>query len=226
MAKKPVRQIPLKKCSVPVAPAEPEETTAAATVIKLSLEGDAVALYNDASAQAKAWDDEKKKYRPAVEQAALNRLYEFNCGAPESCVKTVRVTDGTGSACNVSLSDTYGKAELNPKIVMSQLALLGKADPNVFIAEKVKIAFNTDVFYDAQGELRQEFYLDVLHTMAAIAKEHGVANPFSSDKVISPVDGFAEKRWSEFKLEQQPAVSGLFPATVTIKPMADSAKKE
>lgn len=222
---KTVKQRPLKKLDIPVAPAE-SDTNSEVKVISLALDGDAVNLYNDADAQTKAWEKEKEKHRPAVEQAALNRLYEFNCGSPDSCVKSVRVTDETGKTCLVSLADTYGKAQLDPKKLLPVLAAMGQADPNALVAEKVRISFDSKVFFDADGNLRKEFYVAVLGAMRDLAVEHGVTNPFSSEKVVSPVDGFAEKRWEVFTVEQQPAVSRLFPATVTLKPAADTPKKD
>jgi len=225
MAKVPAKVKPLKKLDLPVAPDTAEESEQA-KVIVLNLPGESVADYNDADGRVKAWEKQKKEKRPMVETAGVNELYRHNCQAPENAVKTVRVVDSTGAACTVTVSDTYDKAQLDPVELTPKLVRLGKTDPNVFVAEKIVLDFDSSVFFDADGELRQEAYVDFLETTTAFAARHGLKNPFSSKKVVSPVDGFAEKRWSEFKVEQQAAVSQIFPATVTLKPVAPVKKPE
>lgn len=210
---------PLKKLNVSVAPEAPEEADKA-KVILLTLTGTDVCAYVEADAQVKAWEKIMAEKRPNVRDAGLVELYRHNCESPEHPVKTVKVVDETGTACNVTIADTYGKAQLDPASLTPQLLRMGKTDPNVFISEKVAIKFDTSIFYDAEGNLREAFYLDVLTSMGLISRDHGVQNPFSSKIVVSPNDGFAEKRWSEFKVEQQDAVSKMFPATVTLKPVA------
>jgi hypothetical protein len=226
MATKSVAKVkPLKRLNVPVAPEAAEEADKIA-VVTLRINGEAVRDYVEADAQVKAWEKIKGEKRPDVQDAGLVELYRYNCATSHSPVKTVKVVDGTGSACNVTLADTYGKAQLDPTTVITQLAGLGKTDPNVFVAEKVAIKFDTSVFYDADGNLRENFYVDVLKAMFTISEKYGVNSPFISTTVVSPKDGLAEKRWSEFKVEQQAAVSKVFPATVTLKPVAPAANPE
>lgn len=227
MAKAPVKPKALKKLNVPVAPdADEAAGSEKSAVIILEVPGDAVALYNDADSQVKAWEKEKTDKRPSVSAAGVGELYRHNCAAPAKAVKTVRVVDSTGAACTVTISDTYGKAQLDPVVLTQKLANLGKADINAFVAEKLVLGFDSSVFYDEAGNLLVDAYIDFLETTAAFAARYGLKNPFSSKKVVSPLDGFAETRWSEFKVEQQPVVTQIFPATVTLKPVAEVKKPE
>jgi hypothetical protein len=220
-----VKSKAIKSVNVELAPAA-TAAAAGSAVDKFvhTLSSEVVKTYNHAAAQMKAWEKVVKDNRPLVEDPALHCLYGHNSANPESAVKTVRVVDASGSVCNVTLADTYGKAGLDPEKVTTALRQLGKLDPNEFVAEKVVIGFDTSVFYDEKGNLRKALYEAVMVSLAATAELHGVPSPFSSHKVVTVKDGFAEKRWSAFTEEQQETVTDLFPAQVRLTPQAQEAK--
>lgn len=219
----------IKTINVPLAPATAEATKEAIDKLQVVLGTEEVPnkevqTYNHAAAQEKAWKKIKDEAKPKLEQTALDKLFSHNTDLPDHPVKTVCLTDSTGASLNVSLKDTYENAQHNPEVVTKGLLALGKTDPNKFVAEKVIIGFDTAVFYDANGALRTDFYLAVMNSLQDIAAEHGVNSPFSSSKVVTVKPGFAELRWKEFTEQQQPQVSKLFPATVSLTPIAPEKK--
>lgn len=219
----------LKSLNVELAPAAAEATSSAPDKLTVVLGTEEVPNsdvkdYNHAAAQEKAWKKIKEDKKPKLEDSALTKLYSHNTENPDSAVKTVCLVDSTGAACNVSLKDTYDKAQHDPEKVTNGLFSLGQKDPNKFVAEKVVIGFDTSVFYDENGNLRKEFYHAMLEAIRDVAEEHGLPSPFSSMKVVTVKPGFAETRWKVFTEEQQPQVSKLFPATVSLTPLAPEKK--
>lgn len=219
----------IKSIDIPLAPATAEATKENNDKLTISLGTEEVPnkdvqTYNHAAAQEKAWKKIKDESRPKLERLALEKLYSHNTENPDGAAKTVCISDSTGAALNVSLKDTYDKAQHNPDVVTKGLLALGKTDPNKFVAEKVVIGFDTSVFYDENGALRKEFYLAVMESLQAVADEHGVASPFSSSKVVTVKPGFGDLRWREFTEAQQARVTELFPATVSITPLAPEKK--
>ncbi|MGV0949246.1 MAG: hypothetical protein ACOYB3_01145 [Azonexus sp.] len=226
---KAVTPKPLASIDVPLAPATAEATSAAPDKLTVILGSEEVPStdvkdYNHASAQEKAWKKIKDEANPKLAAKALTRLYEHNTENPDSPVKTVCLVDTTGAACNVSLKDTYDKAQHDPEKVSNGLLALGQRDPNKFVAEKVIIGFDTSVFYDDQGKLRKELYVAMMEAIQDVAAEHQVASPFSSSKVVTVKPGFAETRWKVFTEQQQEQVSKLFPAQVSLTPLAPEKK--
>ena len=215
----------IKSLDVPLAPAAAgaNETSTEKLTLVLGTEevpNNDVESYNDAAAQEKAWKKIKDDKKPKIQNGALGKLYEYNTDHPDAPLKTVCVVDSTGAACNVSLKDTYGNVAHDPTKVTKGLAALGQIDPNKFVAEKVVISFDTSVFYDEKGNLRVDFYTDVMESMSLLALQHDVRSPFSSAKVVTVKEGFAEKRWQVFTEAQQERVTELFPATVSLTPLA------
>lgn len=210
---------------VPLAPASAEATSKAPDKITLNLgskdePNSDVKVYNHAAQQEKAWKKIKDESKPKVQVDALTKLYEHNTDNPDHPVKTVCVVDSTGAACNVTLKDTYGAANHDPVKVTAGLRELGKTDPNKFVAEKVVIGFDTKVFYGEDGSLNTELYTAMMEAIGDVALEHSVPSPFSSTKVVSVKEGFADLRWTAFTEAQQERVSELFPATVSLTPLA------
>ena len=219
----------IKSLDVPLAPATAEATNAAPDKITVNLGSEEVPStevkdYNHAAAQEKAWKKLKDDANPKLTDKALERLYGHNTDNPDRPVKTVCLVDSTGAALNVSLKDTYAKAQYDPEKVSAGLLALGQRDPNKFVAEKVIIGFDTSVFYDEQGNLRKELYIAMMEAIQDVAAEHGVASPFSSSKVVTVKPGFSETRWTMFTEEQQAQVTKLFPAQVSLTPLAPEKK--
>jgi hypothetical protein len=218
---------PIKSVDVPLAPAHAVVETSAKITLTLGtreVPNSDVKDYNHAAAQEKAWKIIKDDKKPLVEAPALTRLYDHNTLNPFEPVKTVCVVDSSGAACNVTLKDTYGAAAHDPERVTAGLAGLGQVDPNKFVAEKIVVGFNTSVFYDDKGVFRKALYIAMMEAVDDVALTHGVQSPFSSTKVVTVKDGFAEERWKVFTEAQQPAVSKLFPATVSLTPLAPTKK--
>ena len=216
---------PLKSIDVPLAPASTGATSAAPDKLTVKLGSKAlpsteVRDYNHAAAQEKAWKKLKDAANPKLAAVALERLYEHNTGNPASPIKTVCLVDSTFAALNVSLKDTYDKTQHDPKEVSAGLLALGQRDLNKFVAEKVVVKFDTGIFHDEQGNLRTALYLAMMEAIQDVAADHGVASPFSSSKVVTVKPGFADLRWTEFTEAQQEQVTKLFPATVSLTPLA------
>lgn len=211
----------IKSVGVPIALALSPSSKEAPSKITFKLEGSTVVQeYNHAVAQEKAWDKVKEETKPLLQVEALAELYAYNTANSETPVKTVCLVDDTGSQCNVTIKDTYGKTNLDPDTVIDGLVNLGYMDANKFVFEKVAVSFDTGVFYNANGSLNKEFYMEMLEACESIASSHGLPSPFSSKKVVSVKPGFAEKRWKDFTKDQQLKVSALFPAQVSITPIA------
>lgn len=220
---------PLKSLDVPLAPATVEAVNSAPDKLTITIGSEEVPSsevkdYNHAAAQEKAWKKLKDDANPKLAAKALTHLYEHNTGNPDSPVKTVCLVDSTGAALNVSLKDTYDKAQHDPEKVSSGLLALGQRDPNKFVAEKVIIGFDTSVFYDENGNLRKELYVAMMEAIQDVAAAHGAVSPFSSSKVVTVKPGFAETRWKVFTEQQQEQVSKLFPAQVSLTPLAPEKK--
>lgn len=214
---------------VPLAPASAEATSKAPDKLTVNLGSKEVPStevkdYNHAAAQEKAWKKIKADANPKLSATALERLYWHNTDNPDRPVKTVCLVDSTGAACNVTLKDTYGAANHDPVKVTAGLRELGKTDPNKFVAEKVVIGFDTKVFYGEDGSLNTELYTAMMEAIGDVALEHSVPSPFSSTKVVSVKEGFADLRWTAFTEAQQERVSELFPATVSLTPLASEKK--
>lgn len=176
--------------------------------------------YNHAAAQEKAWKKVKEEKKPGLEQAALDYLYAHNVENPTEAAKTVCVVDGSKSACNVTLKDTYENVAHDPDVVTKALWALGINDVNTLVAEKLVIGFDTTVFYDEKGALRKQFYTDMLAAIREVADQHGIPSPMSSHKVVNVKPGFGDKRWTLFSEGQQARVTEVFKPTISAMPVA------
>ena len=219
----------IKPLNVPLAPVAAATTKEVSDKLTVNLGSESepstdVKDYNHAAALEKAWKKVKEDIKPKLESLALTRLYERNTDDPVNPVKTVCLVDTTGAACNVTLKDTYSNVQHDPERIIDGLCSLGQLDPNKFVAEKVVIGFDTGVFYDENGGLRKEFYTAMMEAIQDVADEHGLASPFSSSKVVTVKPGFATMRWKAFAEAQQAQVSKLFPATVSLTPLASEKK--
>lgn len=215
---------PLKSLNVETSPAIKAPGDTAPEKVTFELPGSEVKDYNHAAAQEKAWKKIKEEKKPSLESDALEVLYDHNTQNQDNPVKTVCLVDSTGAACNVSLRDTYDKTNHDPEQVIKGLFELGQNDPNKFVAEKLVIGFDTDFFYDESGNLRREFYHEMLAACRDVAERHGLPSPLHSTKAVTVKPGFSELRWKVFTKDQQPRVSRLFPATVSLTPLAPEKK--
>lgn len=222
---KPAKQVELNSIDLPLS--APADQKSDKSVEKLSViigsEEDPstdVKEYNHAAAQEKAWAKIMEVKKPKLTARALEAMYAHNTEHPAEAVKTVCLSDSTGAACNVSLKDTYAKASHDPAEAIAALRLLGKADPNQYIAERVVVGFDTSIFYNEDGSIKRSLYLDMMNAIQAVATNYGVESPFTSKKVVSTKPDFGDKRWTDFTEEQQPMVTKSFPATVSVTPIA------
>ena len=180
----------------------------------------AVQAYNQADLQEKKWKKVKTETRPLIEEVALDTLYSNNCEDGAKTVKTVRIVDATGSAVNVTLKDTYGNLALDKKVAIDLLTKLRKSDPNEYLQEKVKVEFDSSVFYESDGTFRTDFYMDFIQAVAEVAKSHEVKSPISSSKYVAVKSDFATRRWTDFRDSDQAELSTVFAPTVSLTPVA------
>jgi len=213
----------LKTLDVPTTSAAPAPKSTSDIVV-VPVTGTALAEYVEHDAAEKSAAAGKKQLRGGIERVGIDKIYEHNVQTPEIPATTAKLIDEAGNAVNVSFTKAY--KEVDRPAALSALASLGVTDPNPYLQENVAISFDTSIFLDAKGELRQDLYIAMMEAIEGIALDHKVASPFSSRKVTTVRPDFHTKRWSIKgktvldPVQIQAALSKTFVNTVSLTPQA------
>lgn len=182
--------------------------------------GDAVTRYNRHAQEEKDAKANKEKVREELQDIALETLFDYNTQNPDGYKSTIKLTDEEDSSLNVSFKNVYLPIT-NEKKVLS--ALVGVKDPNDFIQRKVVVGFDTSVFYNEDGSLNKELYMDMMRAIEDTAARHGVKSPFSSSEVTTVRPTFHADRWKIYAdpalpVDIQYAIFNACPNSVSFTP--------
>jgi hypothetical protein len=205
-----------------------------------NLTGNLVARFNTFKQIA---DDAKAKAEEArlrVLNAALATLFTYNVEHPTATVKTIDVTDTTGSVARLTSQDKWSAA--NPDAVEALFESLGakypelKLDVNDFVQETVTASFDSSVFnVGDEGKFDQEVYdayADAISkvTTSLIAKKKlasGTESPLKTTKKVLPLDSFNEKRWVLFTAAaDHAAIRDVISNTITLSVVSTTTDKK
>ena len=185
----------------------------------VAIEGTVVSEYNEAVRLIKSSEAIKEKLAPEIKKAALAHLYQFNSEHPTAPITTVAVKDAKGAGANVSFKNAYA-AELDEKVALAVLEQVGCPDPNLYLAESLRITFDGSVFVDENGDTRLAYYKAMQSAIQVVADKFKLANPLATRKVISLRPAFHEGRfamWPEVAAQEQ--LSKAIPNQISVTPI-------
>mgnify|MGYP003346645498 CR=1 FL=1 len=206
----------LKKLKVAIPATAPESTKPT-----VSVPGDLVTQYNEANRVAKDAEKLMAKLAPDLKQAALEHLYGFNIEHPTAPLTTVAVQDEEGSSANVSFKNAYGK-EVDEAKALAALESVGCQDPNLYLAESLKVTFDGSAFVDENGDVRLAYYRAMQAAAQSVADKFGLPNPLATKKVVTIRPAFHESRfamWPTVKAQEQ--LTESIPNQISLTPIKD-----
>jgi len=180
-----------------------------------TVKGNAISRYVKAYVALKDAKAVVDELRPFVLKDALKFMFNHNSSNPKNPASTVKVGDAE-EVVRVSFQNKYSVADAES--VDSVFSEFGK-DINTYAQETIKVAFDSKVFLDAEGNTRPEVYEAFRTACEAVATKMKVANPLSSKVVVLPKPNFHEDRWTDFTAEQNARLTEVLPNTVTITPL-------
>ena len=133
-----------------------KETTTKSEIPTIEVGGSIVGAYNLAVASQKKAEAEGKENRPAVEEFGVAEIFRNNVDNPTNPITSVKLVDETGAMVRVTSQDRY--SAVDPDAVERLFENLNDADPNEFVQEVVKPAFDAKVFYGQDGNFRDEVF--------------------------------------------------------------------
>lgn len=187
------------------------------SVKKVLLTVDTVSKFRGAEKKLKLAETEVYKLKAEVAALGKNHIIHENCEAKAFAVQSVRLMDPSGDEAVVTWQDKYSAVD-GAKVPLVETAF-GKVglDVNGYVRETAVCKFDGEVFFSETGEFDHDMYDEVLSALDSIARRRGKENPLSMKPVFVVRDDFNSKRWSEIKIQDQPAISAVLPNTVTVK---------
>lgn len=204
-----------------------KETTTKSEIPTIEVGGSIVAAYNLAVAAQKKAEAEVKENRPAVEEFGVAEIFRINVDNPTNPITSVKLVDETGAVVRVTSQDRY--SAVDPDAVERLFENLNDADPNEFVQEVVKPAFDAKVFYGQDGNFRDEVFNAYQRAIQKVTTElvaagklaAGTGSPLVGKRLFMPKPTFNAQRWSNFPtVEAQTAISSVLTNTVTLTPVA------
>lgn len=200
------------KVSIPVTPPENDKPV-------VLIADDLVAQYNEASKVAKDAAKIMEAIGPKLKVSAVEHLFRFNIEHPTAPATTVVVKDAEGAQANVSFKNAYGK-EVDEKKALAALDAAGCDDPNLYLVESLKVAFDGSAFSEKNGDVRLPYYKAMQAAMQAVADKFGHPNPLSTQKVVAVRSTFHEVRFAIWpSVKTQAALSIAIPNQVSLTPL-------
>jgi hypothetical protein len=201
-----------------------EIKTTQSDIQTFKIDGNAVLVYNRATAAAKAAEADQKAARPDVVFAGLDNIVTTNTGKIGELSKSVVLMDETGATARVTMVEKYSAA--NADVVD---AMFSKPDMQVkignklstaddFVQYELKASFDSSVFLNTNGNFDKERYDAFSEAIAKVAAKFNVSSPLSNKQIVQPKPDFHQRRWSLFSASQQKTIQEVLPFTVMVSP--------
>lgn len=207
----------LKKLKVAIPAATPENDKPT-----VHIEADLVEQYNEASRVQKDAEKLMVTLAPKLKQSALDHLYAYNIAHPTAPLTTVVLQDEEGARANVSFKNAYGK-EVDEVKALDALEEVGCEDPNLYLAETLRVAFDGSTFCDPlTGDVRLVYFKAMQAAMETVSAKFGHPNPLSTTKVVAVRPTFHEARFALWPTTKaQATLSVAIPNQVSLTPVKD-----
>ena len=159
---------------------------------------------------------------PKLKQTALDHIYGFNIVHPTAPLTTVVLQDEEGAKANVSFKNAYGK-EVDEAKALAALDEVGCEDPNLYLAETLRVTFDGSTFADPEtGDVRLAYFKAMQAAMQTVADKFGYANPLATKKVVAVRPTFHESRFAIWpSVKAQATLSVAIPNQVSLTPVKD-----
>jgi hypothetical protein len=212
--------------------AETKPVVAGSDRPSIRLDGDLVSKFNKAVSDQKDAEARVGEVRTKLLEKGISHLYEHNIGHPTAPVKTIELTDKTGSAVRLTSQAKYSAA--NPEAadaLFDALALRHpdiKIDINDYVQEAVTASFDSKIFQDSDGRFNEKIYLAFAAAVEKVTKElvakqalpSGTVSPMKTTKKVVPLGTFDEQRYVLFDaIEEQNSIREVLPNTITLTPV-------
>jgi hypothetical protein len=215
---------------------EKTSARAAKDIPVIELEGDVVQRFNEAKDQIAKAEQVIEALTPDLIERGLRAVFKHNIarsGNTDEQISSVRLRDVAEKPVKeaekvetVLFSWTRKNKKCNSKNVETffrELALLPTTGPKIVRSNYADWAvvseFNTDVFLDPKtGKFSQERYDAFVKALNEVSEKLKVVNPLSTSKVMMPAADFHTRRFKDFNLETNIALTGVLPTTVQLEP--------
>lgn len=200
----------IKRVNVSVADSK---VTAKKSMPEILVEGFQLDHFVTCLAAAETANTALEAAKTAVKELAL--LPFFNeCADKNAPISSIILHDSEGTRVRMTVQNKY------PSLDATQGSALFEGmnkDPGDYLAETVKVSFDSKVLVDAvTGEFNNNLYLAMANAMAKVAKDYGVENPLSSATQIVAKPAFHAQRFVAFTPKQNVQIQRTFPATITL----------
>lgn len=198
-----------------------EKPVKAGEVMTVAVEGDYCSRYNEASAIAKAAGDLMTDLKPSMLPDALVRIFENNTKTPFELINSVAFRDEQDNVTRVSFTAKYSDTtaqEVEELFGGLKTTHGTTANVNDYMARTVEAQFDSKVFHDAEGRFDKEKYDRIVEALDKVCKELDVPNPLSSKVTVKPLASFHQRRWNDFSIADNRAISKVLKNTVTFTP--------
>lgn len=170
--------------------------------------------------------------KPLVLETGLRHIYEVNISNPTNPVSSVKTTDERGATVRVTAQNKY--SAVNPDMVMVLFEQLGAThadvDPNNYVQEIVKPAFDTKVLYDVDGDFSDSIFNAYSNAIKAVTRQlvaagtlpAGTESPLVGKRMFMPKPTFHAIRWTDFQtVDEQLAIARTLTNTNTVTPVVE-----
>lgn len=202
-----------------------QKKASAKTIPTITVHGDAVTRYNEASDTVAAAEEILKELKPVLVDAGLAYVFEHNREHAKSAdeqISSVNLCDAdSGEICQFSWLKKNLK--INAKAVDAEFKGLctveGKrANINDYINYVPVASFDTSVFM-VNEKFDMEVYAEYIAALQKVADRYGVENPLTVSKVLQPKPDFHVRRWVDFDATTNLDLQAVIPTQTNLKPL-------
>lgn len=241
-SRKPAPSAPtgLKRLGARVKVSEPEEKPKADGIPVVRIVGDTMHRFNEAKEEMKRFEGIVKELQPIIREEAMGYIFKHNCSVdclnPLTSVKLqdAIVLDETdsdgeplvklGEVTRVSFTSKYNSCDTEQ--VDAAFSSLPGRDINEYVTETLAATFDDTVFLDTNGDFDQKVYDKFRVAIEKVARELGLKNddgtvnsPLKTKRVLIVKESFHAKRFKDFSMSENFALSDVLPNTIQCVPL-------
>lgn len=193
---------------------------------------DIVLRFNKAAADLKDAKAVVDELRVKILAKGTEHFYQHNIDHPTAPVKTVELTDATGSTLRLTSQAKYSAADANAvEALFENFASKypdTKIDVNDYVQETCSASFDNSIFNDADGRFSDRIYNVFAEAIEKVTKDliakkvlaAGTPSPLKTTKKVVPLSSFDEARYVIFPtVKDQTSILEVLPNTITLTPV-------